>query len=293
MDRESFEKLLYQLLNKELELLRKRFRPYKRQSFLKNNVKIKIGERDDDKVAGYYENTKENERQYKYIHHIFITENYMDSYNYWLKWSMKRFGLFQLRDVIRHELMHAFVFEEWEEWQDIKNMHGDYSPIFLSCLYWGGGSSGHPYVYEFLKTDLGKEIQNCRTYDNLQTKLIKYIIDLERTVRDINKDLNKNIKAYKELNIKFNGKGAGIVKRLYIKNDINVLDKGKIEHQTMESMILGLGFLVTPKTLMDNYKRKFNNGAMAIIHEETVAYAIDATSKRKVTVFSNIIAGLE
>ena len=284
MDKKSFNRLLNQLLDKELELLRKRFRPYMRRSFLRNKVTIKVSRSNDDNCAGYYENTKENERQMKYTHKIFITENYMESYKCWLNWHMKRFGIFNLRQVIKHELIHAFVFEEWEEWGDIKNMHGDYSPIFLGCLYWCGGTSGHQYTYEFKRTDLGEKIQCCRKYDDLFLVLQKYIIDLERSVRYI----NKNIGPLKELDIMFNHRGAGIVKKYYVKNDLNVFVQGKKEHQSIELMTLGLGFLVTPKTLIDNYKRKFDNGAMAAVHKETVAYIVGSDSKREITVCSNI-----
>lgn len=284
MDKRSFKKLLQQLLDIELELLRKRFRPYKRRPFLRNKVKINIGKSTDNKVAGYYINTKESERQIKYIHNIFIAESYMESYGYWLMWHMKRFGISQLRQVIRHELIHAFVFEEWEEFEEIKNTHGDYSPIFLSCLYWGSGNSHHPYVYKFSETELGKEIRNCITYDDLQLKLMRYIMDFEKSVSTI----NKNIGPLKEIKIIFNDRGAGITKKVYFKTDFNILNKSEKAHQIIEIMTLGLGFLVTPKTLIDNYKRKFDNGAMAMLHKETIAYVTTANHKKEITVFSNI-----
>lgn len=275
MKEKEFKLSLDELLQKELEELRKRFRPYKRRPFLRNKVKIEIAKTDDDEVNGYYENTKKDEKQMQYTHQIFITENHIDSYKRWLSWNMKRFGMFNLRQVIRHELIHAFVFEEWEEWGDIKNMHGDYSPIFLSCLYWGGGTSGHPHVVKFLKTDLGEQIQHCKVYDDLFLILTRYIIGLERTTRDINKDLNKNLKDYKELNIEFNVKGAGIVKRQYISVATRTKENNKLCRQKTSEMTLGLGFLATSKELLENYKRKFDNGALAKAHIEMAAYMVN------------------
>lgn len=283
MDKQHFQVLLEKLLNKELELLRKRFRPYKRRPFLNNKVKIEISPKEEN-VAGYYENTKNSERQMQYTHHVYITENTMNSYEDSIKWNMKKFGLFNLRQVIKHELIHAFVFEDWEEWQDIKNMQGDYSPIFLSCLYWGGGSSLHPYTIRFLNTDLGEKIQKCRTYNELQTLLIVYILEIERSVSAIKKDIGP----YRDLQITFNSRGAGMVKKIYIKNNLSMLKEGKKEHQVIESMLLGIGFLVTPKDLIDNCRRKFENGAIAILHQEKNAYVANDNTKREVIVLSNI-----
>lgn len=136
----EIQELLNKLLAKELELLRKRFRPYKRSPFLHNKVIIKVV-KDEPNIAGYYINTKKSERQYKYTHEICITETIIDNYRIYSKYHMKKIGKQNLIDVIRHELIHAFVFEEFEEWECIEKCHGDYSPIFLGCLYWAKGVS--------------------------------------------------------------------------------------------------------------------------------------------------------
>lgn len=73
--KKDFKILLDKLLQKELEDLRKRFRPYKRKSFLRNKVIIDLDLRCKRKnTLGYYENTRANERQWKYEHKIFLTK---------------------------------------------------------------------------------------------------------------------------------------------------------------------------------------------------------------------------
>lgn len=287
--KKDFKILLDKLLQKELEELRKRFRPYKRKPFLRNKVIIDLDLKCKSKnTLGYYENTRANKRQWKYEHKIFLTklsrsyyEMYCDDFN------DKKRGIKYLREIIRHELIHAFVYEEFEEWDVIEGCHGDYSPIYLACLYWSGLNSPYPYTNKFKESDLYKNIEKCKNYDVVCMYLNRYIFDLERSVRKINEKLNSDSNNYKNLKISFNSYEAGIIKKTYAscivrrKND-NGMCIGKAVEMT-----LGIGFLVTPNDIESNYERKFDNNSMATIHLETACYLVNNEFKQKTIIREN------
>lgn len=282
VDKEIMD-LLESLLKKELEYLRKRFRPYKRRPFLNNSVIISI--KDGDKnVLGSYENTKKDKREYKYTHIIYITNKSIKDYKKYCKYHMKRCAIDTLRDTIRHELIHAFVFEEFEEWETIKNCHGDYSPIYLGCLYWANGYSGHSYTNAFYKTDLFNKIKDCRNYDIVYIHLLEYIRSLEKTVSKINKEILPN----KVLEISFNRYGSGIIKKVYFKQSVVSIKDDKVIEQSAELLKLGIGFLINPDKLLVSYKEKFSNGVLAKCHEEQKSYIVKENILNQVTLVSNM-----
>ncbi len=275
MRKEEFKSLLDQLLEKELERLRKKFRPYKRRAFLRNKVIVDIDLKYKDKnTLGYYTNSKET--KYKYIHKIYITKTALDDYKHWIKLKIpyyKRHAISQLSRIIRHELMHAFVKEEFDDWnwEDIENINSDYSPIFLSCLYWGNGNTGHKYTSKFLKSELYSKIKQCKKYDSVQNVLFEYILEFEKILRKINN--NKEIHNVKSLKLSFNDKGAGFKKKIYVKAYVKYKENGNFKRGTTQLMTLGIGFLVTPIKVLENYKRIFDNGVIAHTHVEEVLYA--------------------
>ncbi len=278
----EFKALLNELLEKELENLRKRFRPYKRRSFLSNKVIIDLDFKCTDKnVLGYYTNTQENEDQWRFTHNIFITKLSKDNYQHYVKWGFKKMAIDNLKSTIRHELIHAFVCEEFDMFGDIKNCNGDYSPIFLSCLYWANEEFCHPYTDKFKNTELYKQISQCNKYDTIQIHLTHYIFDLEKTVRTINKKLNSDGVNYRNLKIEFNQRGAGIRKRSYVSMVMRTKENNKLCLKKATEMTLGIGFLVTPKDIIENYERKFNNGSIAQLHSEIAAYVVHDEFKNK------------
>lgn len=289
MNIREFNILLNKILKSELEFLRKRFRPYKKRLFLRNDVRISIDLREqNDRILGYYENTKSFKRQRKYTHKIFITKLSLNDFRRTIKVHYKRFGLSKLRDTIRHELIHAFVFEEFEQCRLIDNSYCDYSPIFLGCLAWCCCPSGHPYTNNFFKTELYRKMSECKNYDDWYACLIDYIFALENTVRKINQEMKNNISDHRILNIKFNQHGAGIVKRKYISATVIAKKDNKLCRKRVTEMTLGLGFLVTPEILLKNYKRKFENDEIAKVHSEIAAYVINDKIKQKKIIFEKI-----
>ncbi|MFT8351156.1 hypothetical protein [Clostridium saccharoperbutylacetonicum] len=282
MNIKEFNNILNKLLKSELEFLRKRFKPYKRRSFLHREVCIFIDlKTSNDRTLGYYVNTKDFSRQRKYIHKIFITKLSLDDFRISTKLHYKSFGITKLRDTIRHELIHAFVFEEFEEHGFIDNSHCDYSPIFLGCLAWCNGHSGHAYANNFYSSYLYKGILECKKYDDVYDKLVCYILKLEKAAREINEKINRNVDDCKILKIEFNQCGAGIVKRKYLSATTVCKKDNKLCRNKLTEMTLGLGFLVTPEILFKSYERKFENGVTAKLHSELIAYVIDNKIKQK------------
>ena len=280
----DIQPLLDNLLAKELEKLRKIFLPYKRRPLLFNKINIQVGE-ERENAAGYYTNTKDKEHQWRYEHNIYITPCQIETYLYFSEFMRKRVAIHRLKAIIRHEIIHAFVEEEFEGCYDIKDMNADYSPVFLSCLYWCGGITNHPYTGEFLKTDLWKEVSVCKKYDDVYLRLIKYLSNLESCVRQINAtSISKNL--IRSLNIKFNSREAGISKKYYQAMELISKKEGKILKRKCESLTLGIGYLVTPDILKNNYKKKFNNGALAEYHSETIGYCMNEEIKHEVSLIN-------
>ena len=281
----EFRLLVNQLMQKELESLRKIFLPYKRRPLLRNDIVIDLDYKyNKANVLGYYTNTQENERQWKFTHKIFITKLAKDNYQHYAKWGFKQMAIDDLKSTIRHELVHAYVFEEFDLFGDIDHCNGDYSPIFLSCLYWCGEEFVYPYTDKFKDTELFKQISQCKKFDNVCTYLIHYMFELEQTVRNINQKINKSETDYKNLKVTFNQYGAGMIKSSYVSIDVKTKKDNKLITQKATEMTLGIGFLVTPKDLIENYERKFDNGSIGLIHSEMAAYSIDNEFKQKTVI---------
>ncbi|WP_343009820.1 hypothetical protein [Clostridium celatum] len=281
--KKDFTILLDKLLKKELEELRKKFRPYKRKPFLRNKVTIDLDLKYKSKnTLGYYKNTRVDERQWKYEHKIFLTKLSRSYYEmYFNGFNDKKSGIKHLRETIRHELIHAFVYEEFDEWREIEGCNRDYSPIFLACLHWSGLDSPYSYTNKFKESNLYKNIEKCKNYDMVYMYLVHYIGDLERITRKINKKLNTDSNNYKKLNISFNHYEAGIIKKAYASCIVRrKKDNGMCIEKAVE-MDLGIGFLVTPNDIESNYERKFDNNSMATIHLETACYLVNNEFKQK------------
>ncbi len=287
--KKEFKILLDKLLQKELDELRKRFRPYKRKPFLRNRVIIDLDLKCKEKnTLGYYKNTRENKRQWKYEHKIFLTKLSRSYYEmYCNNFNDKKRGIKRLRETIRHELIHAFVYEEFDEWEMIEGCNRDYSPIFLACLHWSGLDSPYPYTNKFKESDLYKNIEKCKNYDMVYMYLVHYIGDLERSVRKINKNLSTDSNNYKKLNISFNHYEAGIIKKAYASCIVRRKKGNEMRIEKAVEMDLGIGFLVTPNDIELNYERKFNNNSMATIHLETAWYLVNNELKQKTIIREN------
>lgn len=202
-DKLERQNLLEKLMDKEIERLRKLCFKYKRRDFLNNKVEIIEGSLDKG-VAGVYE-TINTKNKYRYTHRITISSNIIDSYvNY--KYDRYDFGKRwykqRLIEVIRHELVHAFVKDEFEIWADeITDVHSDASPFFLSILYFVGGTSNHHCGIYFWKTKMYEDIKNIKSFTELNLYLSKLLMKYEKEARKlkiviVKEDNGKVIKHY-------------------------------------------------------------------------------------------------
>lgn len=281
MNKKEFETLLNKLLTQELERLRKLFRPYMRRPFLRNKVIIKCKKYDSKATLGDYENTRKGENL-KFTHIIGISDNLRELYKEYSRFNLKRKFKEYVKDVIVHELIHAFTYEEFEMFEEIKNSHYDYSPIFLSLLYWCGGNSGHAYTEEFLKTELWNDVSKCKTYTEVIITLVKYYTEIDKAVFKYNKkNSNKNI--YK---IDF-GYAPGTHKMASIKSKTVTCSEEGLKIKNTECMALNIGFLVDPSSLSEIIDKNFNNNKDATYYKEIVIYKTKSGHQRDIVVRGN------
>ena len=148
----EFEELCKKRFDKCIEKLRRKFRPYKKRPFLDRPVELKFEYEEGKDYRGYYHNTFEKTQGFnrKWHHEITIGnsvyEKFKDRIEFWGEYHGKRFSNYEIDEVLMHELIHGFVFEEfdWGEFEGISNINADYSPIFLSCLAFNN-HYGNPY----------------------------------------------------------------------------------------------------------------------------------------------------
>ena len=276
----NIKKLIEKQMNEIIKELTLKFLTETKKMFLNHKVRIDIKDISEKETIAFYENTFSEEKEYTHI--INITPMFITLCACWIDMKNKKHALTQINETLKHELMHAFVFEEFETLDIITNMHSDYSPIFLSCLYWGGGSSSHSHVDRFIFSDLAQRAMNCKNYSELKDLLLEYIFEYERSLQIINNKIGPKQK----LSIMFNFRGAGIKKEFYLKIDKRSKNINSIDNSTFEQLILGIGFLVTPSSLLYEYKYKFENMSIAGTHKETVIYCL-SSKKKEVEIFSN------
>lgn len=266
----DIENIAYKILNDELEYLRKRFYPYKRRPFLRNKIILKLHKRQTIKnSAGYYTNCK-TKKKYRYKHIIHITKDTIEMCEMFIDWNNKEVKDI-LRPIIRHELIHAFVYEEWDTWdfEKIKNINADYSPIFLTCLYWANGNTNHIYTDKFYNTELFQKVNKCSNYNEIQNLLICYLLHFEKVLRKLSKNTET---VWNDVSIYFNSRNSGLLNRKCIEINGITFKNGKLLKVNCYKLELGVGFLITPEYLMEHYNSKFNNRDKSILYSKTKTY---------------------
>lgn len=281
MYKKEFEILLNKMLNKELERLRKIFRPYKRTPFLHNKVIIKCVKYESRTTLGDYKNTRVGEKM-KFNHIIGVADSLRGLYEEYTHYGLKKEFNKIVRDTIDHELIHAFTYEEFEMWEDIKNSHFDYSPIFLSLLYWCGGESGHKYTEEFLKTELWHKVSKCKTYNKVALVLTRYYAEINRVISKYNED-NPDKNIYR---IDFGNK-PGTDKMASVKSKIVVYSNKGLKIKNKEFMALNIGFLIKPSSLFDVINKNFNNDKDAVCYKEVAIYKTKGGHQKDIIIRGN------
>ena len=189
----QFEGICNKRLKVCLERLRRRFRPYKKRPFLDRPIELYFEYEEGKDYGGYYRNTYEKTTGFnrKWHHEITIGWNVFNRFKKYTEWYGKYRGekwiYWNVDEVLMHELIHGFVFEEfdWWEFEGISKINADYSPIFLSCLAFNN-QYGNPYSKEFYKSELFEKVKNIKKYDTLFTILVHMLHEIEKELRDIN-----------------------------------------------------------------------------------------------------------
>ncbi|OAA91321.1 hypothetical protein [Clostridium coskatii] len=189
MDGIKDQLLLDKLLKQVYKTLKKKMFPRKHIKLLHGDVDIAIKEMDSI-VMGCYEN--EPVGNYRYKHHIFINLEIIKDYTE-SNWG-KRYFKQRIKDTIAHELIHAYVFEEYEGFCDIENTYLDGSPIFLSILAYLNLPSGYKSWKSFIRTDLYKKIKQCNTFEKVEHMLFRTVLAYEKKFRELERIVDNNKK---------------------------------------------------------------------------------------------------
>lgn len=188
--KDKYQPLLDKLLIQSMKELKKEMFPRKHIKLLYNDIDIAPKEM-DEKILGTFE--FDELKHYRYRYHIFVSYYVLNKYlDYdFCKRSFKK----EIKDVIKHELIHAYVLEEHEYCTSIKGIYFDSSPVFLSILTYLGIPSGHKAMRSFKHTDLFKEIKSCNTFNELEnTILFKIIINHGRRFKKVETIMDKDRK---------------------------------------------------------------------------------------------------
>lgn len=258
------EQLLNKLLAKEMERMRKICFKYERRNFLLNKVEIIENKEIDERGAIGTWNIKDIKNQYRYTHLIQINPCLIDNY-IWTDAYKKRYKK-ELVDTIRHELIHAMVYEEFEGWVDrdeVKGTQADGSPVFLSCLqFLNGDANGHKCGNKFRYSKVYEQIKDFTEWKQLRKYCIKlmlsYNIETQKIKDKYNKQdyLKNNIKLINN-SFRFSNVGFGL--------DADTCTKAKMKYRKNNSRLITLdsvfeiGAYILPQDLEKLFIKKINN----------------------------------
>ncbi|MCB2300630.1 hypothetical protein LGL55_10460 [Clostridium tagluense] len=258
--------ILDKALIEELEYLRKKCFPHQKKSFLWEDIQIKekvFDKEDKTDTLGLYVWDEGNLK-----HIIYITKIYIwGSQKLHQSWQRKIYYN-KVKKVIRHELCHAFVKEQWEYKckRFITDKNVDASPIFLAVLQFVDGYTGHDCYKGYKKTELYKRIQNneFKTYKKLHDYLADYLWDFTEAIEQIKKISNQDRfikqedKNYFTISneFKFAPRANGLDKFMEV-NYIDVFRKdNEIRSQIMINRTWTIGCNIEPKNLIKLYNKK-------------------------------------
>lgn len=246
--------LLDKLLKQVYKALKKKMFPRKHIKLLRSNVDIAVKEMDSI-VMGRYEN--EPIGNYRYKHHIFINPEIIRDYTE-VNWE-KRYFKQRIKDTIAHELIHAYVLEEYEGLCDIKNTYFDGSPIFLSILAYLNLPSGHKSWKSFIRTDLYKKIKHCDTFKEVEDILFRTILKYEKKTRELEQIVYNDKKIICSNFFEFaNGCTTGVKGYSTIAFNLNgFLCKANEFHIGVYTDISKLNDLIKKKIVNNSFEYKF------------------------------------
>lgn len=276
MDRQE---LLVNLLKNELGYLKKKCFKYQHRPFLERKLVIKYGGLDGD-IAGRYE-IKEGLHRYDYTHEITIDNRVIDYYVNCKQTSSERLWGYdkkyyknQLKQVIRHELIHAFVEERYTHIIDISGVCNDASSIFLSVLFWCGGSSSHRCAYAFKKSELYNKIKEFKTFDEFDLYLCTLLLEFQSVCKTLK--AGAQIKDNLVINdFMFANREAGLVK--FHQSKYRFVNKTNSDIRGVESNIFLIGCNIMPQQINSLVAKK-RSGNFEKYEYKKVATAADGST---------------
>ncbi|MBN3410995.1 hypothetical protein CJF15_18240 [Clostridium botulinum] len=177
---------LNKLLLKVQKELKKKMFPRKHTKLLWKDVSIEL-KKLDDTILGIYETIKDKEHSSKIHHKININSWVYDEFKNGLHGLgiQKRYCKRRLKNTIAHELIHAYVYEQYEWFADEYGFHRDGSPIFLSILAFLDIPSGHVAMKAFKHTDIYKKVKGYSSFESLEIYLIHLACEYEKKFREL------------------------------------------------------------------------------------------------------------
>lgn len=191
MAKNSYYEDINKLLNIVMKNLKKKMFPYKHRKLLDRKVTI-IVKNIDKNLLGTYQTLFEENKLYKFTHEIVINEFVYDEFKRGYRpdklgeGKYKMYCRKRIKNVIAHELIHAYVYENYELYcNEYHNFHGDSSPIFLSILTFLNIPSGHPAMKSFRHAEIYKEIIKYNNFKALELYLIRLFNKYENTFEQL------------------------------------------------------------------------------------------------------------
>lgn len=246
---QNSQELLNKLLKQQLSELKKKCFKYKHNTpFILRDLTIESGDLSELKASGIYKKL-DGKHKFDFTHKIVIDDGVIDQYLnfnpnlYWFnKWDYKN----QIKDVIKHELVHAFVREHYSGLFNISGISNDASPIFLSVLYWLGGSSNHNCVKAFKRTELYHKLKEFESFQELDNHLTQLLLDYDR-IANKHKDGIMMGKVLVTNSFMIGARNAGI--NNYCQYRLSVISDIKSETKALETNLFEIGCCTMPEDI--------------------------------------------
>ncbi|MBY6837831.1 hypothetical protein FDG50_11540 [Clostridium botulinum] len=292
MNREKRKLLLNELMQKEIEKIRKIVRPYSRnKDVFYDDVIIKEKDLKELNASGLYK--FENDINYIYVN--------TEDIDYYIKYEnnhdyLGRYYRRNLTNIIGHELTHAFVKQKFQYFnRRIEGIERDASPIFLAHLRLFGYTSGHNCSKNFYCNVINNKVIEIRS-ENKTSKRYKLfyreireylnnILDFKEEFNNKQKDnvINLKSKNYKTIDFCFSARGSGLKK--YISSSTKILgkDEDKLRKGKSTSVTFSIGSSI--QTLEDIKRlvyKKINNGIQAKYYNNSLIKCINVNKETKI-----------
>ncbi|UZP04859.1 hypothetical protein JW813_07580 [Clostridium botulinum] len=291
MNKEKRELLLNELMQKEIEKIRKIVRPYSRnKEIFYDDVIIKEKDLKELNASGLYK--FENDINYIYVN--------TEDINYYIKYEnnhdcLGRYYRRNLKDIIGHELTHAFVRQKFKYLnRKIEGIERDASPIFLAHLRLFGYTSGHNCSSNFYEYNMNNKVIEIKS-ENTTSKRYKLfykeireylnnILDFKEEFNNKQKDnvINEQTRDFIQIDFCFSARGSGLKK--YISSSINTLckDKGIVKGKST-SVTFAIGSSIQN---LEDIKRlvykKINNGIDAKYYHNSLIKCTNVNKETKI-----------